>query len=213
MPTFQTPEPIAVAVDIMSGDVTVVASDRADTVVEVRPADAAEKSDVRAAAETSIQCAAGTVTVQTRKSWRTRSPFGGSSAIQVRIEVPAGSSLRGTVGLGSVLGSGDLGDCDLEVATGEIVIERPRGSVTAKIAEGDIRIGEAVRGELRLETSVGELAVGIRPGSAARLETDAVHGTVQNLLAPADSHGVEDMVRVYARNMYGNIVIAHSVAA
>jgi DUF4097 and DUF4098 domain-containing protein YvlB len=201
MPTFQTPEPITVTVDVLSGGVTVIASDRSDTVVEVRPADESKKGDVRAAEQTRVDFAAGTLTVKTPKDWRTYTPFGGNPSIEV------------TIGVGRLLGTGELGQCDLEIAAGDITVERPRGSVTAKTAKGNIRIGEASRGVLRLETSMGELEVGIRPGSAARLEVNAQHGTVQNLMQPVDRpEENEETVRVYARNSFGNIMIRHTTA-
>ena len=40
LPAFATPDPIAVSIELSVGDVRVVASDRADTVVQVRPSDA-----------------------------------------------------------------------------------------------------------------------------------------------------------------------------
>ncbi|QIS22072.1 DUF4097 family beta strand repeat-containing protein [Nocardia terpenica] len=213
MPIFQTPEPIAVTVDVLSGDVTVIASDRTDTVVAVRPADASKKADVRAAEQTRVDFAAGALTVRTPKDWRTYSPFGGNPSIEVTIEVPTGSRLAASAGVGRVVGLGELDQCELEVAAGDIDIERTRGSVTAKVAKGDIRIGEAARGVLRLETSTGELEVGIRPGSAARLETNTQHGAVQNRMAPVGAEGNGDIVQVYARNAYGNIIIRHATAA
>jgi hypothetical protein len=42
MPTFDTPEPISVTVEFGVGDLRIVASDRADTMVEVRPSDHAK---------------------------------------------------------------------------------------------------------------------------------------------------------------------------
>ncbi|MEU2014405.1 DUF4097 family beta strand repeat-containing protein [Nocardia sp. NPDC019302] len=214
MPTFETPKPIVVTVDVLSGNVTVIASDRTDTVVEVRPADGSRKGDVRAAEQTEVAFAAGTLTVKTPKDWRTYSPFGGNPSIEVTIEVPTGSRLKGTAAVGRLQGTGELGECDLEVSAGDITVERPGGSVTAKTAKGDIRIGEASRGVLRLETSMGELEVGISPGSAARLEANALSGAVQNLMRPVDrSQGKEDTVEVYARNSYGNIIIRHATAA
>ena len=39
MPTFDTPEPIAVTLDVGVGDIRVVAGDRTDTIVDVRPSD------------------------------------------------------------------------------------------------------------------------------------------------------------------------------
>ncbi|BDT95088.1 hypothetical protein IFM12275_50640 [Nocardia sputorum] len=214
MPTFETPDPITVTVDVLSGSVTVLASDRSDTVVEVRPADASKKGDVRAAEQTLVDFGAGALTVKTPKDWRTYTPFGGNPSIEVTIEVPTGSRLKGTAAVGRLLGAGELGECDLQMSAGDITVERPRGSVTAKTAKGDIHIGEASRGVLRLETSMGELRVGISQGSAAWLETNAQHGTVQNQVQPVGrSADTEDVVRVYARNSYGNIIIWHATAA
>ncbi|MEV6325448.1 hypothetical protein AB0M45_30375 [Nocardia sp. NPDC051787] len=214
MPTFETPEPIAVTVDVLSGDVTVIASDRTDTVVEVRPADESKKGDVRAAEQTRVDFVAGTLTVKAPRDWRTYAPFGGNPSIEVIIEVPTGSRLKGTAGVGRLLGAGELGECDLAISAGDIALERPRGSVTAKTAKGNIRIDEASRGVLRLETSMGELEVGIRPGSAARLEVNAQYGTVQNEMQPVDRpQDNDDTVQVYARNSYGNIIIRHATAA
>ncbi|WP_067462706.1 hypothetical protein [Nocardia amamiensis] len=211
--TFETPEPIAVTVDVLSGNVTVIASDRTDTVVEVRPADASKKGDVRAAEQTRIDFAAGILTVKTPKDWRTYTPFGGNPSIDMTIQVPTGSRLEGTAAVGRLLGTGELGQCDLEISAGDIIVDRPLGSVTAKTAKGDIRIGEASRGVLRLETSMGELEVGIRPGSAARLEVNAQHGTVQNLMQPVDRpQDNEDTVQVYARNSFGNVILRHATA-
>ncbi|MGV9334019.1 hypothetical protein [Nocardia sp. NPDC003726] len=214
MPTFETPEPIDVTIDVLSGHVTVIASDRTDTVVAVRPADPSKKGDVRAAEQTRVEFTAAALTVRTPKDWRTYTPFGGNPSIELTVEVPTGSRLKGTAAVGRLLGAGELGECDLEVSAGDITVERPRDSVTAKTAKGDIRIGEASRGVLRLETSMGEVQVGISPRSAVELETNALHGAVRNQMGPVDrADGNADVVRVYARNSYGNIVIRHATAA
>ena len=76
--------------------------------------------------------------------------------------------------------------------------------MTAKTANGNIRIGDASRGTLRLETSVGELEVGIHPGSAAYLDVNAKVGTLQNLMETADQPAQsEETVHVYARSSFG----------
>lgn len=214
MPTFQTPEPITVTVEVPAGNVQVIASNRTDTFVEVRPTDSAKKADVRVAAQTTVDFAAGVLTVRTPNGWRTYSPLGGNPSIEVVVEVPTGSWLKATAGVGQLQATGEFGESVLEIAAGDIAVESPRGAVTAKAAKGDIRVGDASRGVLRLETSMGELAVGIRPGSAVRLETNAVSGTVQNLLAPvAGAAGAVETVQVYARNSFGNIIVRHDIAA
>lgn len=213
MTTFPTPRPVAVTVELLSGDLTVVATDRTDSVVIVRPADPSAKADVRAADDTTVDYTDGVLRVTTPKSWRTNTPFGGNPTIAVHIEVPAGSTLTSTTGVGQVLATGDIGRCDLTVSLGDITVDRPAESVTAKTAKGDVRIGEATRGELRLETSVGELEVGIHPGSAVRLETTALLGTIRNRMVPIAESGATETVAVYARNSLGDIVIRHTTTA
>lgn len=214
MPTFQTLEPVTLHVEVLSAEVTVHASDRTDTVVDIRPADASKKGDIRAAEQTRVDFTAGVLTVTTPKDWRTHTPFGGNPTITVTIEVPTGSRMRGTAGVGRIAATGELGRCDLEVAAGDITVERPADSVTAKVAKGDIRIGAATRGELRLETSAGELEIGISPGSAVSMEVNALYGSVHNQMGPADPPPAgAETVRVYARNSYGNIAIRHAAAA
>ncbi|WP_280465385.1 hypothetical protein [Nocardia brasiliensis] len=214
MPTFTTPKPVALTVEVLSGDVTVIASDRVDSVVEVRPADVTKKGDVLAAEQTKVAFVDGVLTVRTPKQWRTYTPFGGNPSIVVRVEVPNGSLLKASAAVGRLLVVGELRQSDLEVAAGDITVERPGDTVTAKVAKGDVRVGDAVRGVLRLETSMGELEVGIRPGSAARLEVDAKSGTVQNHLGAVHGPATdEDTVQVFARNIFGNVIVRHAVAA
>ncbi|MGV9665363.1 DUF4097 family beta strand repeat-containing protein [Nocardia niigatensis] len=211
MTAFQTPEAITVALEVAAGNVTVIASDRTDTIVEIRPADAAKKEDVRASEQIRVEFSAGALTVQAPTGWRKFSPLAGKGSVEVTIEVPAGSRVTGSLGMGRLLGAGPLGFCELEVSAGDITVERPLGSVTAKVAKGDIRIVEATRGLIDVETATGDLSIGINPGSAARLETNAQQGTIQNQLYPVTRP--QDIVEVHARNSYGNISIGHTTAA
>lgn len=212
MPTFQTPQPITVAVNVPSGEVTVVASDRTDAVVVVLPADTASKADVRAAEQIRAEFTDGKLTVEAPKKWKSFTPFGGNPSVSVTVEVPLGSALDATLAMGRLTIAGEFSGCDLEVCAGDIVIDRPGGSVTAKTAKGDIRVDDAVRGVLRLDTSMGDLEVGIRPGSAARLEANTLRGSVLNRLEPIDGSSEGGAtVQVVARNLYGNITIGHAI--
>ncbi|MGW4529662.1 DUF4097 family beta strand repeat-containing protein [Nocardia sp. NPDC004340] len=210
MTAFETLSPITVAVAVAAGNVTVTAADRTETVVDVRPANPAKKEDVRAAEQVQVDFTDGVLTVKTPTGWRAHNPFTTVGTIVVTIAVPTGSRLTGTVGLGNLYGTGGLGDCELEVSAGDITVERPQGSVTAKVAKGDIHITEAARGVLRLETSMGDLTVGIKPGSAAQLESNTKSGSVQNRLAAVDQP--QDLVQVYAHTSFGNVSIGQSAA-
>ena len=69
MPTFDTREPISATIDVVTGDVRITAGDVATTVVEVRPSDASNQEDVRAAEQTRVEYADGQLLVKAPK-WR-----------------------------------------------------------------------------------------------------------------------------------------------
>ena len=108
MPTFETPTPISVIIDIV-GDARITASDRTDTVVDVRPRNAAKAADVKAAEQTVVDCSDGRLQVRTPKHWKRYTPFGGGESVAVTIEVPTGSSLEANTDLGDLHAEGELG--------------------------------------------------------------------------------------------------------
>ena len=59
MHVFDTPDPISVTIELGVGDVRIAASDRADTVVDVRPTDEHHEPDVQAAEQTRVEYTAG----------------------------------------------------------------------------------------------------------------------------------------------------------
>ncbi|WP_067651362.1 hypothetical protein [Nocardia harenae] len=207
MTTFSTPTPITATLDVPVGNVTVTATDRTDTVVEIRPADPSNKTDVRAAERFRVEFDGTTLTVELpRGGWN---PFAGTPSVEVGILVPTGTRLTAGLAVGRLHTAGAFDGCELSVADGDIRVERPRGAVTAVAARGDIRVEDAASGVLRLETSTGELEVGIRPGGAARLATHESFGPVRDALEPA-APGAE-LVEVHARNSCGPIVVGHTV--
>ena len=72
MPTFDTPAPISVSVDIGAGSTEIIASERTDTIVEVRPSNSANKNDVAAADQTQVSYSDGNLTVKSPRNWRPR---------------------------------------------------------------------------------------------------------------------------------------------
>ena len=78
----------------------------------------------------------------------------------------------------------------------------------AKSANGDVRLGEAVRGSVVLETKLGDLEVGIPEGTAAWLDVRATAGRVHNALEAADApEATAETVEVRARTAVGDILI------
>ena len=94
MPTFDTPEPISAMVELVVGDVRITASDRDDTVVEVRPSDEShERRRARRRADPG-RVRRRPAPRQTPKQ-RSLSLFGKPGSIDVTIELPTGSQVHG----------------------------------------------------------------------------------------------------------------------
>jgi DUF4097 and DUF4098 domain-containing protein YvlB len=164
MPTFATPEPISVTVELGVGDVRIVAGDRADTVVEVRPSDAAKKADVAAAEHARVEYAGGRLVIKAAKGWRQWSPRGGGESIDVHIDLPAGSHVRGEAGIAAFRSTGRLGECHVKTGIGEIQLDEA-GPAQLKTGMGDISVDRAVE-HAELTTGSGAVQVGSIAGTA-----------------------------------------------
>jgi hypothetical protein len=164
MPTFDTPNPIAVTVEIGVGDVRISASDRSDTGVEVRPTDPGKKADVAAAEQTRVEYAAGRLLVKAPKGWRRYAPRGGGESIDVHIGLPSGSSLRGDAGVAALHCSGALGECRYSCGVGDIQVEQA-GPAHFSTGAGDVAVDRA-SGHAEISTGSGAVRIGAVDGTA-----------------------------------------------
>ena len=178
MPTFDTPEPIAVTIELALGDVHVIASDRDDTVVAVNPSDRSRPADRDAADQTTVELDAGRLVVRAprpRGLGKVIGPSSRSGSVVIVIELPSGSHLHSDAALGDVRGDGRLGDVrvkvdvghihldetdevDLATSTGSVTVGRVAGDATIKGA-GEVRV-TAVHGEAQVRNLNGRTWVG-----------------------------------------------------
>lgn len=163
MPAFDTPEPISLAVDLGIGDIRIVASDRVDTVVDVQPSDPARKADVTAARQIRVEFANGTLLVKSQKGWRGLA-WGDHGSVDVTIEIPTGSSVRGRTGVTNLRATGRIGTCRYHTGVGDITVESAE-VVELKAGAGDISVDE-VAGSANIKTA-GAIAAGRIGGAAA----------------------------------------------
>jgi len=120
--------------------------------------------------------------------------------------------VMGTLGLTNAGGQTWIGhasaDIDLSSASCDFDIGRADGSVTARTADGAIRIGRMTNGRAKLMNGSGDIEVGISERSTASVDVDsergAVHDFVSSQAAPDPS---DHKVMVYARTGYGDIII------
>jgi len=142
---FPTPGPVVLDAELAWARLEVVAGDRADTVVTVRPHRPDRSGDVRLASDTTVELAGDVVQIRTPRSWRFN-PLGPSKdSVDVLVELPEGSALRGRLAAGNLLARGAL------------------GAVTFRTSAGDLRVDEA--GPLELQSSAGAITVGRAAGT------------------------------------------------
>jgi len=165
MTTFKTPEPISVTVELGVGDLRIEASDRSDTVVEVRPSDPAKQSDVAAAENVRVEYAEGRLVVKAAKGWRQYTPRGGGESIAVYINLPAGSEVRATAGVAAIRCAGRLGECHLSTGVGELQVDETGGPVGLKTGMGDIIVGRSI-GSVDVTTGTGAIRIHSINGAA-----------------------------------------------
>lgn len=162
MPTFTSSQPITAVVDLQAGDTHIIASERADTVVDVRPRDAAKDADVRASASTVVDFSAGRLVVRGphQRGWL----FGRAGAVDVTIELPAGSSVEGKTALGAVRTSGPLGRCRIKASAGDVELEEA-AELSLETGAGAIRV-DRVTGRADVSTGSGAVRIRAVDGSA-----------------------------------------------
>lgn len=161
MPTFETPAPVSVEIDLSLavGNIEVVASDRTDTVVEVRPGEPARKADLRAAEETRVEHTGSKLLIEFNRHRRHMSLFSRNGSVDIRIEVPTGSDLGADVAVGSLRCTGAIGSCRFTTHHGDIAVERATGTVDVRTERGQVRIDE-VAGPLRITGVNGGVRIG-----------------------------------------------------
>ena len=233
MQTFETPEPIAVTVELGVGGVRIAATDRPDTSVEVRPSDPTNRSDVMAAEQTRVEYANGRLLVRAPKGWRQWSPLGPRGdleSIEVEIDVPTGSSLSGQTGVGAVSSTGRIGGCrfrtgvggirvegasqvELKTGAGDVIVDRIDGTAEVNTGSGSVAIasvdGRAVVKNGNGETWIGEVTGEARVNAGnGRISIDRAHAGVVAKTANGNVHlGQVESGAVVAQSAFGSVEV------
>ncbi|MEU3311192.1 DUF4097 family beta strand repeat-containing protein [Streptomyces sp. NPDC006662] len=218
MQTYPAAALVRTVLDIPAGRIQLIAADRADATVEVRPADASKNRDVKAAGETTVEFRDGVLTIAAAPA-RSRI-MGDSGSVEVTVQLPAGSTVEATVAVAGFRTAGRLGDVVLEGAhaeveleeaasarvtlqAGDVVLGRLGGPARISTQKGDITVTEAVRGAVTLTTQHGAITVGAARGVSATLDAGTGHGRIHNALANTDGSAAALTLR--ATTSYGDI--------
>lgn len=159
MPTFATPGPITATLTTGGARVRLTASERSDTVVHVEPIDSTNKSDVHVAERTKVDFVDGELSIKTIKAGAK------SGSVAITVELPAGSRLALSTAWTDVHAQGRFGDCELDVASGQVEIDNA-ATVRGRLAGGAVAIASVA-------------GAAIIDGGAAGLRIGEVTGTVK----------------------------------
>ncbi|MEV6547484.1 DUF4097 family beta strand repeat-containing protein [Streptomyces sp. NPDC051597] len=218
MQKFDTTAPISAVLDVPAGRVRFIAADRADTTVEVRPANAAKGRDVKAAEQTVVEYADGVLRITTEVK---NQILGASGSVEVTVQLPAGSRVEAKAASAEIRGVGRLGEVTVENAhgpikldetagarlstlAGDISVGRLGGAAEISTAKGDISVAEAVRGAVVLRTESGDVTVGAAAGVSAVLDAGTGYGRIHNALKNVE--GVGAGLRIHATTAQGDVV-------
>jgi DUF4097 and DUF4098 domain-containing protein YvlB len=162
MPTFDTPEPIFALIEMETGRLRIVASDRADTVVSISPHDQSDSLDVQVAAETTVGFVNGRLQVRTPKR-KVLSLIGRYGSIDVQVELPSGSRVEARA-MTDIVALGPLGDAKFRSGAGSVEVERT-GRLDLSTSMGDISVGHCA-GHAEIKTANGSIRLDEIDGSA-----------------------------------------------
>ena len=210
MQKFDTPAPISAVLDIPAGRIRFIAADRSDTTVEVLPANAAKRSDVKAAEQTTAEYADGVLRIDAPAA--KKQYLGPSGSIEVTVQLPAGSRIEAKSSCAEFRAVGRLGDVVLDGAhgaikideaasmrltatAGDVFIGRLGGPAEISTQKGDIHIAEAVRGTVVLTTQMGDVSIGAAHAVSASLDAGTGFGRIHNALKNTDGSAADLSIR------------------
>ncbi|MBX9397541.1 DUF4097 domain-containing protein [Streptomyces sp. TRM72054] len=218
MQQFHTTAPISVGLDIPAGRIRFIAADRADTTVEILPADASKSRDVKAAEQITVAYGDGVLRIEAPEA-RNRI-LGHSGSVEVTVQLPAGSRVEAKAAGAEFRGVGRLGDVTfdggyrtvkldeaasarLTAFDGDVSVGRLGGPAEISTQRGDIQVAEAVRGTVTLRTEKGDISVGAARGASASLDAGTGYGRISNALKNND--GADAALTIHATTSYGDI--------
>lgn len=218
MQKFDTPATVTAVLDVPAGRIQLIAADRTDTTVEVRPVDAARSRDVKAAEEMKVGYGDGVLRIEAPEPKNRL--LGHSGSVEITVQLPAGSRVEAKAASAELRGVGRLGDVTFEGAqgtvkldetaharltlqAGDIQVGRLGGPAEIRTQKGDLRITEAVRGTVTLRTEYGEIQIGAARGVSATLDAGTGHGRIDNALMNTD--GAAAGLSIHATTAHGDI--------
>jgi hypothetical protein len=210
MPTYNSPGPIDLAINLQVGAIDVFAGDRTDTVVTVLPTNPEKAVDRRGAQETTVDFDGQRLTItgpRPRISW-----IGPTESVDLKVELPTGSRLAAEIAVGGLRTVGRLGATRIKSSlgpvdvdtTGDLWLRTSHGNATVGTAEGGVEI-TADHGQIRIGTVTGDA---ILKASHGTIQVRESGGDLDAKLSYGDLEITKARASVTAKTAYGSIQLA-----
>jgi hypothetical protein len=160
---FDTPEPIRLTVQNMSGSIDVIAGDQLTTTVEVTPIGGGHARDQVDSTEVRMSPDNRNLTVAVPERKLTLS-FGRFPRVAVLVRVPDGTAVSVRSASAAVRCTGRLDRLDCRTASGDLTVDEVTGPVSVKAASSDIRLGKV--GDTHVRAASGRVRIGQATGDA-----------------------------------------------
>jgi DUF4097 and DUF4098 domain-containing protein YvlB len=187
--TFDTPGPISATIEVIAGDIKIIATGRTDTVVTVQPRNPGHDLDVRTAEQTRVEFSGDHLLVKSPKPLQVY--FGPwSAAVDVVVELPSFSSVKATTAQGDLRGDGRFAGCEMRTYDGDIAVQEAadlklrtlNGTISADrvtgnahvTGSGDVQLVE-VDGDAYVKNLNGPSWIGRAGGEVA---VNSAHGDI-----------------------------------
>jgi hypothetical protein len=205
--SFETPEPIALAIRVPAGSVVLESAETGTTDVELEPLDDAAAEAI-GAVRIELRGRALQIEVPERRGF-----FGRNPRFGLRVRCPHGSSADVRTRSADVDGRGRFGAFDVKTASGDVEVERVDGETRVASASGDVELRSS-GGAVTVNTASGDVSVGRAEGL---LKANLVSGdlTVREADGGVEAHTVSGDQRfeavgpgsISANSVSGDVVV------
>jgi DUF4097 and DUF4098 domain-containing protein YvlB len=163
--------------------------------VQVQPTDESQEQDKRMAEQTKVEHTSSGLLIKAPRQ-RALGLFGKPGSIDVTIDLPAGSSLRGDSSVAAFHATGRLGECRIKTSTGDIELEET-GPLDVQTGAGAVS-ATRITGDTEVTTGTGRIRLGEIDGSAV----------IKNSNGDSQIEAVAGDLRMSASN--GDLTVGHA---
>jgi len=213
MPTFDTPAPVKLSIELEAGEVVIDATTTASTDIELRPARPGDEDAIALIAQTKVEHSGDTVVVHVPGA-RGGGLFRRTPEIVITARMPVGSTLAAKLASADLRVTGELEHVRVDTASGDATIADVSGSAVILAASGDIKIG-TIGGDLRVKSASGDVEIDTccADCSVQTASGDIALGTVEGDLdvktASGDIRVGAADASVRARTASGEVELGH----